>query len=443
MRLPPHHHERTAGGTDLVAVDWAGADLTELRLVLPVLRTDPRTAVLAHLLGRLLPLGPTDAGFAAHDERMLEHGAGVSSGGGVDRVTVSATVPPDQLRWALEDLVGRVLAPAFTPTAVAEAVRAERTRLTRAAAHRETEVHRVLARSRWGPGHPYAHPLPTAEDLARLEEDGELDPDALARSAHARLTLDGATVVVVGDLGTDGGRRWPDAVGPLRDVLDTAGPGAPAPPAPGDPGPRQVPRLLVPVGDDEVTASVRLWSPAPQRQHPDHPALLQFGMVLGGYFGSRLNQELRERRGDVYGVSTGFEVLATAATFVLMLECPVDRLDAVHATVLDTVADLRRDGPGEDELRAAVRYSTNAVTVGMATPAALAGAGASVVFGGDTLDLWARQAGIAATLRPAEVAAAGERHLSPSALIDLVAAPAAAVTGTDVRRPDEVEGSSA
>lgn len=434
MKLPPYRQVRTGGDTDVVAVDWAGAEFTELRLVLPSVRAGRREALLAGLLGRLIPLGPMDRNAAGHEERLLGHGVGVRSASGVDRLTVAATVPRDELDWALGELLERVGDPVYTATGVTEAVHAEAVARTRAAGQRETLMHRALSRARWGPGHPWAAGLPPS-DGADLDDVG---PDDLAAFARRHLTLEQATVMVVGDLGTDGGRRWSRVLGPLLDRVEAADARtSAAAPRPADPGPRGVPPLVLPVAGTDPTASLRLWAPALPRQDSGHPALHVLAMVVGGYFGSRLNQELRERRGDVYGVTTGFEVLATAATFAVALETPVDRWEAVHATVLDTVAELRRTGPTAAELHAAVRWSANAVTVGMGSPAALASAGSSVVFCGDTLGLWDRQAAAAAVLTPADVAAAGERHLTSGALLDLVAVPPGRVRNGQRCRVDD------
>ncbi|SDP74715.1 Predicted Zn-dependent peptidase [Actinopolyspora xinjiangensis] len=425
MRLPAHRQERTQDGTDLVAVDWPGATFTEIRVVLPLVRHSRREAALTQLLGRLLPLGPEDRNLAGHDERVLRRGGSITGGTAVDRFHLTATVPSAQLDWALSELFGRLVRPDYTDEAVADVFRAEATRFAQVAGHREVLLQPSLARLRWGADHPYARTVHSTDDftgvLAEAPEAAEM-----CRVAADVLTLDGATVVVVGDLGTDRGRHWdvvwPRLAEPVTRASRTLCRSA-ARPDDHEAAPQGGTRTVLRLPSDEPIASLRLGSPAPVRQHPDHPALQQLSMCLSGYFGSRLNQELRERRGDVYGVTGGFEVLADAATLVVSLECPADRIEAVRGIVTETVDELCRRGPEAEELKAAVRYSTNAVTVGLSTPSALAGAAASVVFGGETLGMWERHADAAADLQPAEVAAAGRRYLGSERRVEVVARP--------------------
>ncbi len=43
----------------------------------------------------------------------------------------------------------------------------------------------------------------------------------------------------------------------------------------------------------------------PNRHHPDYPMLSILNTILGGYFGSRLMQNLREEKGYTYGIASG------------------------------------------------------------------------------------------------------------------------------------------
>ncbi len=54
---------------------------------------------------------------------------------------------------------------------------------------------------------------------------------------------------------------------------------------------------------DSRQAAVSIAIPAIMRSHPDYELLRLAVTGLGGYFGSRLNTELREERGLTYGVS--------------------------------------------------------------------------------------------------------------------------------------------
>lgn len=415
MRIPDHHATRTPGGVDVVVVDWPGAPFAELRVLVPSRRDDDRTTVLAHLTARMLALHPDDPDAAAAVERMLRRGGRLTTAPQVDRVTVSATVPADEVPATLADVVDRVGRRSWRPETVAAMLRAEAGVLAQASAYREVALHAEVSRRRWGAGHPYAR---TAVDPASLDL---VTVDALAAPVGGEvdglLTLHGATVLVVGDVGGPS-----DLVARLVDVLAAAQQRHPATarPLPALPVDRPSPGEVRLPPRPGATAVLRVAAAAPPRQDADHPAVMAACMTLGGYFGSRLTTELRERRGDVYGVGAGFEVLQGGTTMVLSLDCTDDRLEGVRDVVGETLDDLVAHGPTAEELAAGTAYATNAATVGISSPAALASAGATVVFGGDDLGMWERHAALARRLAPDDVARAAQRYLAAGRRIEVV-----------------------
>ena len=56
--------------------------------------------------------------------------------------------------------------------------------------------------------------------------------------------------------------------------------------------------------DDAVQASIRIGRPIFNKTHKDYTAMHLLNLVLGGYFGSRLMQNIREDKGYTYGISS-------------------------------------------------------------------------------------------------------------------------------------------
>jgi len=57
--------------------------------------------------------------------------------------------------------------------------------------------------------------------------------------------------------------------------------------------------------DQAAQTSIRLGKVMPGRHHPDYPLLSVVNTILGGYFGSRLMQNIREEKGYTYGIGSG------------------------------------------------------------------------------------------------------------------------------------------
>ncbi|MDO5067512.1 MAG: pitrilysin family protein [Propionibacteriaceae bacterium] len=117
------------------------------------------------------------------------------------------------------------------------------------------------------------------------------------REWHSRFwTPTGATLVVVGDL-----EGIPDEALAARFAGWKAAPAPEAlPSAAPDPG-----RCVVVDHPDAAQSVIRCAVLTPGRRDPDWAALKLGGHAMAGAFSSRLNLELRERRGFTYGVSGG------------------------------------------------------------------------------------------------------------------------------------------
>jgi zinc protease len=101
-------------------------------------------------------------------------------------------------------------------------------------------------------------------------------------------------------------------------------------------------------------AHILIGEPALARHDPDYFPLIVGNYVLGGGgFVSRLMNEVREKRGLTYGVSSYFDPMAQPGPFQIGLQTKSDQADQALKIVRETVADYLRDGPTASELTAA------------------------------------------------------------------------------------------
>ncbi len=101
-------------------------------------------------------------------------------------------------------------------------------------------------------------------------------------------------------------------------------------------------------------AHILIGMPALQRPDDDYFALMVGNYVLGsGGFVSRLMNEVREKRGLTYGVSSYFEPMAQPGPFQIGLQTKAEQADAALKIVRETVDGFLREGPTSAELKAA------------------------------------------------------------------------------------------
>jgi len=153
---------------------------------------------------------------------------------------------------------------------------------------------KVTRRMMYGDDHPYARSASgTAESLERIDL-------AAARSfANKHFVPGNATLIAVGDITMN---ELKDAVG--RALKDWEGE-APAPVVIPKPEPRKgrTVYLVDKPGDSQSTISIAQFGIP--RNHPDWETVYLVNRMLGGFFSSRLNLNLREDKGYTYGTRSG------------------------------------------------------------------------------------------------------------------------------------------
>lgn len=96
----------------------------------------------------------------------------------------------------------------------------------------------------------------------------------------------------------------------------------------------------------EATQTVlRIGRLAPDRKTPDYEALVLLNTVLGGQFGSRLNEKLREEMGATYGVHSSFALRRHGGSFLAGADVEAARSQESLAAILDEIEAIATDRP--------------------------------------------------------------------------------------------------
>lgn len=98
-------------------------------------------------------------------------------------------------------------------------------------------------------------------------------------------------------------------------------------------------------------AHILIGGPGIRRGDPDYFPLFVGNYILGGGgFASRLNEEVRQKRGLAYSVYSAFAPLLQAGAFQIGLQTRGDQAQAALKVVRDTLADFVTRGPSDREL---------------------------------------------------------------------------------------------
>ena len=164
---------------------------------------------------------------------------------------------------------------------------------------------------------------------------------------------------------------------------------------------------------DSRQAAVSIAIPAIMRSHPDYELLRLAVTGLGGYFGSRLNTELREERGLTYGVSAALVGSLDGAFMSVATECRRDAADEAVEAIEAEIARFVSEPPHGDELKRLLSYSTTRLAAILDSPfAILDTAEVQQATIGTPVDYFDRTQAAIASATPYELARVAATHLS-------------------------------
>ncbi|GLZ47604.1 peptidase M16 [Actinomycetospora sp. NBRC 106375] len=402
-------------GLRVIAVRRAEVPMVELRLRVPF--ADPAGtgtsdhAAVAEVLSTTILSGTRTRSRVGIDDDLAGVGGEIGFSVDPERLAVSGHALAEGLDTLLDVLADLVLAATHPDDELAR----ERDRLVErielASAQPSVIARRALQERRYG-DHPVTREMPRAEEVTAVTAD------AVRALQDAALRPGGSVLVVVGDV--DPG----DAVARVEKALAgwTGGRAESLPALPA----LTARDLLLVDRPGAVQSQLRLSAPAVGRTDPRYPALQLANLSLGGYFSSRLVENLREDKGYTYHASSSLELDAHGAA--LLVETDVAS-EVTAPALLETRYELGRLAvvpPTAAEVESARRYLVGSLLISMTTQAGYASTVASLAAHGLS-SAWIREhpARVEAVTVD-EVAAAAAEFFAPTRFTGVVVADAAA-----------------
>jgi zinc protease len=349
--VPGADKTRLDNGLSLWTLQRGTIPLVTVMLTLPAGSwTDPDgRSGLAALTADMLDEGTPGRTAIEIQEALARLGAELHTDTGHDAVTVSLTLLQRHLAHGLGLLADIVVRPTL---ADADVARVRTLKLNRLRQLRDVPA--ALAERAFGEtlyaDHPYGQlPFGATPSLERLTRE---DVAAFHAATYGPAS---ATLIVVGPALSAEVR---DAAARAFGAWRTGGAGAP----PSAPPVAQTPagsRLIVVDRPGAAQTELRIGHVAVPRRTPDFHALLVLNAALGGQFVSRINLNLRERKGYTYGARTSFEFRRLAGPFSLATSVQTDATADAIAESLDEIGAIRSDRPiTADELAMAQQTLT-------------------------------------------------------------------------------------
>ncbi len=416
--------ERTLStGLRVLVVRRASVPLVEVRLRVPFAGRSASHSAKATVLGETLLSGTADLSTVDIAIALQEIGGSLNVSADPDRLLLSGNGLASGLPRLLE-ILAHVLTGASYP---AEDVNGERDRLVerlRMARSQPGVIAREALLHRMYGDHPYSREIPEADAVAAVTP-------AQLRSLHrSRVIPAGSTLVIVGDVTM---QRALDRVEAALSEWDGGGAAKGAPRLPAlEAGP-----IVLVDRPEAIQSNIRVGGPALPRQDPEYAAMQLANLVYGGYFSSRLVENIREEKGYTYSPHSVIEH-STAGSALVM---EADVATAVTApALLEMRYELGRMATlpvTAQELESARQYAIGTLALSIATQAGLASMITALLASGVDVD-WLREHSTrlgAVTIAGVQEQAA--RYLAPSGLATVVVGDAG-VVGPTLATLDEV-----
>ncbi|WP_414942955.1 M16 family metallopeptidase [Amycolatopsis sp. cmx-11-32] len=395
-----------SNGLRVLAVRKATVPLVELRMWIPFAGDDALHPATAEVLAETLLTGTARRDRIEIDADLALIGGDIASGVDPERLAITGTSLADGLPTMLD-----VLADALTGASYNGAeVERERERLIERIAVSRTQPRTIareaLQKHRYG-NHPAVREVPRAEDVAVVT------PEQVRALHQASVLPRGSVLVLVGDID-------PRAViGDLEKALGGWASDRSAVRLPALPDLAGGNVLLVPRAG-AVQSQIRLSAQTVSRTDPRYAALQLANLAYGGYFSSRLVENIREDKGYTYSAHSGFEF--TDQTAVVNVDADT-ATDATAAALMETRYELARLGlvpPTADEVESVRQYAIGSLVTAASSQGGLAAQLAALAATGLGVEWLAEHPARLAAVTAEEVADAALEFFAPKRFTGVV-----------------------
>lgn len=370
---------------------------------------------LAEFTSSLLLSGAGERNAQQLAEEIDYLGATLEASAGRDESTVGLGALTSFLPRALELMADVVLRPTFPQD---EVVRERKQAIAALKQNRSDPAYLAAVQFRralYGRG-PYGTEIDgTEESLRRITRESCV-------ACHARhFTAGNALFVAAGDvnvpefmelLESNFGAWTGDAPPAIELVL---------PPAP------QGVHVVIVDRPGSVQSAVRVGAITIERRHESYIPLVTINTLFGGYFNSRINNNLRERNGYTYGARSGIDALKNPGAFSIAASVGTDVTEAAIAEIFNELDAITSEPVTEEELTMVKNYIVGSQALQTETPGQVASLVRTIALYGLPDDYYQRFPEAVRAITREELQEIARTYMAPSRMTVVVAGNAGAI----------------
>ncbi len=272
-------------------------------------------------------------------------GADLGAWSGIDSATVSLSVMSKYLDRGLALMCDVALHPAFAKQEIEFVRQQVLNRLQFSKSNAGHLASDAFAKAIYQT-HPYSQPAFGTERTVRA-----ISREAIVEFYETYVVPNNSFIVVAGDVSSE------EIVEKLSDAFG-AWQAKPIPPSFSSELPvlADSPQVILVQKDGAVQSVIMMGHLSIARSHVDYLKCYVMNMILGGYFGSRLNLKLREKQGYTYNIRSTFDAKAELGDFHITTQVRKGVTKLAMQDIVDELHELLLHGVREEELQAVKNY---------------------------------------------------------------------------------------
>lgn len=176
-----------------------------------------------------------------------------------------------------------------------------------------------------------------------------------------------------------------------------------------------------------VQSNLRIGHVGIERNNPDYIAVTVMNTILGGYFGSRINYNLREKHGFTYGARSGFSPRMLAGDFSVDADVRNEVTDSAVALVVEDLKKIVAEEVTDEELLTVKNYLTGVFPLQLETANSVATRVINLKMYGLPKGYYNRYISTINKLTKKDIQDAAKKYIHPENLYIVVSGDAAAI----------------
>ncbi len=367
---------------------------------------DPRNREgLVCMVADLLTKGTARRNATQIAEEIDFVGGSLSASAGWDTMTINVSVLSKYLDVAI-DLLADVIQFSTYPEEEIERMRLQRLASLRQAKADAGFLADMVFSNMVFPGHPYGQ-----QSMGTERSITEMSRADITGFAKKYITPSNAFMVAAGDVRSEHLRSLMEA------NLSTWSGGTHPKVSFGDVSLRASSQVGLINREGAVQSALRVGHVGIPRNSPDYIPVSVLNVLLGGYFNSRINLNLREVHGYTYGARSAFDARIEPGPFVVSTEVRTEVTTRAVEEIVSEITRLTVEQVPEEELQMVKNYMIGNFPLQIETPQQVAGRVATLVLYGLDHDYWDTYREKLSAITSVDLYRIAREYLHPSQLV--------------------------